>query len=77
MSGTICSSAEIQASSCSSGQVCSHQFEVDLSSCVPFADITITVFATNVLGSGQTSNVITIGIIIITIYIYCIIINVH
>ena len=64
MADTICSSAEIQASSCN-GQVCGHQFEVFLSSCVPSADITITVFAANILGSGQTSSSITIGMIII------------
>ena len=60
---TVCSSVEIQASSCDV-QMCGHQFEVSSSSCVPSADVTITVFATNILGSGQTSNPITIGIVI-------------
>ena len=66
MVGTICSTVEIQASLCNS-HVCGHQFEVATSSCVPSANITITVFATNVLGSGQTSSLITIGKMIIII----------
>ena len=63
MTSTVYSSVGIQASSCD-GQMCGHQFEVSSSSCVPSADVTITMFATNILGRGQTSNPITIGIVI-------------
>ena len=41
--------------------VCSHESDVTSISCYPFSQITITVFAGNVLGNGSLSNSITLG----------------
>ena len=61
-SGSGCGSVTIPASSCKSVGVCSHMFELLSSSCPHSDDITVTVYATNVLGNGPTSQPITIGI---------------
>ena len=55
-SGSICGSATITASSCTD-EMCAHSFNFDtsLSLCPPAADIGVTVFATNMLGNGPTS----------------------
>lgn len=58
-SGDLCSSVTIPASSCIDG-ICNHAFEVPLSSC-PCMDINITVYSTNILGNGATSDPLTIS----------------
>ena len=50
----ICCSAVIPASLCEE-TICSHMFEISTSLCPPFTVISVTVFATNVLGNGPTS----------------------
>ena len=53
--GTICGSEVIPASSCS-GRVCNHYFDIfESSSCPPSTGITVTAFATNILGRGSSS----------------------
>ena len=57
ISGSSCGLATIPASSCSHG-VCQNMFELSSSFC-PFSDsITVTVFATNALGNGTTSRLV-------------------
>ena len=53
-SSTSCGSAEINASSCRDG-ICNYEFEVTSTSCSPSTDISVTVFASNVLGIGEAS----------------------
>ena len=45
---------------CQNG-VCSEEFDITSTSCFPFSQITVTVFAANVFGNGSVSNSITIG----------------
>ena len=59
-SGDQCDFVSISASTCKS-RVCSYEFEVSSSSCPPLKDITVTAFATNVLGDGPLSNAIFIS----------------
>ena len=54
VSGINCHSTTISASSCDDG-ICSDVFEASASLCPPLTDITVTVFATNILGNGPTS----------------------
>ena len=59
--GSICGSAMIPSSVCVGG-ICSHMFNVfTSSSCPSSTGITVTVFATNVLGNGPLSDPLTIG----------------
>ena len=67
LSGSTCSSSTISASLCESG-TCRHLYQVSNSSCPPCVDINITVFASNILGNGSTSDVITIGCLYIVYY---------
>ena len=53
-SGRICGSATIPASSCDGG-ICSCRFDISSSSCLPSADVSVTVFASNILGNGPMS----------------------
>ena len=56
--GTNCGSAVVPASSCREG-VCTSTFTVTSSSeykCHPSTDISVTVFATNALGTGPHSD---------------------
>ena len=48
------------ATFCDAGE-CSQEFDITLTSCYPFSQIAVTVFAANVLGNGSVSNSITIG----------------
>ena len=58
---STCGSKVIPASSCS-GQVCSHFFDIfESSSCPPSTGITVTVFATNLLGRGSSSTPVSRG----------------
>ena len=45
---------------CQNG-VCSKEFDITSTSCFPFSQITVTVFAANMFGNGSVSNSITIG----------------
>ena len=65
--GTICSSATISANLCEDG-TCNHLYQVSNSSCPPCIDINITVFATNILGNGATSDMITISCVLYYYY---------
>ena len=53
-SGSTCGSATIPASSCTN-EMCTHLFDTSLSLCPSAVNIDVTVFATNVLGNGSTS----------------------
>ena len=55
-----CYSDTIMADSCED-EICKHLFDISLSNCPPTTNITITVFATNILGNGQMSTPINIG----------------
>ena len=57
----VCDSDTIlPATSCENGE-CSREFDVTQTSCYPFNQIAVTVFAANVLGNGSISNSITTG----------------
>ena len=58
-SGSSCASATIPASSCEGG-VCSHRFDISSSPCRLSPDITLTAFATNILGDGPSSEAVRI-----------------
>ena len=65
--GNICSQiATIPASACSESGVCKHVFEVSSSFCHPSTDITVTVTAASMFGSGMESDPQTIGMVSIT-----------
>ena len=70
----LCSMDIIEASSDSCEEdVCTHMFDVSSSSCSPSTDISVSVFATNILGDGPHSAAIQIGLMY-TICVYNIII---
>ena len=54
LSGTVCGSVIILASSCRH-KFCSHVFDAFNSSCSYSAEITVTVFGTNAFGVGPVS----------------------
>lgn len=58
--GSTCSSMKIPASACADG-TCSHVYNATNSSCPPYTGITVTVFASNILGDGLLSNSLTRG----------------
>lgn len=58
LSGRLCISSLI--SHCEN-RMCSHQYQLSDSTCPNCVDINITVFATNILGNGRSSDAITIG----------------
>lgn len=60
VSSDMCSEVTVPATVCVKG-ICSHLFEVSSSNCRPFADISVTVFGTNVLGNGTVARSVTIG----------------
>ena len=60
ISGSICSLIIIPATLCGD-RVCSHMFEVSLSSCSHDSNINVTTFATNILGDGPRSEPVTVG----------------
>ena len=57
--GTLCGSTTIPITLCESE--CIHMFNVSLSACPPTANINITAYATNILGSGPQSEPIVIS----------------
>ena len=60
-SGIICHSSTLMASSCFDGS-CNHTFDVLASSnCPSLANISVTAFATNILGDGRNSTTVQIG----------------
>lgn len=60
-SNYICDSEKVMpAMFCEDGG-CSQDFDVTLTSCYPFSQIAVSVFAANMLGNGSVSNSITIG----------------
>ena len=61
-SGSICGSATIPASSCQNG-VCRHMFEVS-PPCSSNVDVSINVYATNILGDGPSSHPVVFNLII-------------
>ena len=69
-SGTSCESATIPASSCSGG-VCQSVFELSSSHCPLSDSITVTVFGTNVLGNGSSSQPISTSEFNIVIRYHC------
>ena len=58
--GAICYSDTIMTASCDDG-ICQHSYDVSLSTCPSTTNITIHVFATNVLGNSQESAPINLG----------------
>ena len=62
-SGRACGVAIVPPSACRSG-ACSHTLQASTSPCFNSSGITVTVYATNALGNGQTSAPITIGMYI-------------
>ena len=58
-SGYICGSTTIPASACENG-VCSDWFDISSSLCTQSTNITVTAFATNLLGDGPPSQPIQI-----------------
>ena len=60
--GSTCFSVTIPASACNDGR-CTHEFNIFSSSnCPSSTSITVTVFATNVLGRGPSSVPVTKGV---------------
>ena len=59
-SDELCNSVTIPASSCTNG-VCNHEFDVSSSRCSPSTALSVTVFASNILGSGEVSADFTFG----------------
>lgn len=57
--GILCGSTTIPLTLCESEYV--HMFNVSLSACPPTANINITAYATNILGSGPQSEPIVIS----------------
>ena len=63
MSGVVCKSIDIPASECANGK-CEHNEMTPFTACSDLRYISVTVSATNVLGTGQPSNAITLGNVI-------------
>ena len=59
-SGELCNSVTIPASSCTNG-VCNHEFDISSSLCSPSTALSVTVFASNILGDGEVSAEFTFG----------------
>ena len=58
-SDNVCGSAIIPAFSCNSG-ICRHEFDVNSSLLCPTSNVyNVSVFATNLLGNGYTSSIVT------------------
>ena len=60
-SNHVCDSETIFPDISCMGGECIQEFDVTLSSCNPFNQVSITVLAANMLGNGSMSNSITIG----------------
>ena len=58
--GLICNRAVAPASQCVNG-ICSHHLNLSSSNCSAFSEIMVSVFGTNVLGNGTSTNPVTIG----------------
>ena len=71
MSGVVCKSIDIPASECANGK-CEHDemtpFEIP--ACPDLRHISVTVSATNLLGTGQPSSAITLGNVIVNLVCY-------
>ena len=61
MSGESCGSAVIPASSCTSS-VCNHDFDISSSLCSPSTVLSVSIFASSILGDGGVSEELTFGI---------------
>lgn len=59
-SGEVCGSAMIPGSSCMDS-VCSDVFNVTSSRCFPSTELSVTIFASNILGNGEISEAYTYG----------------
>ena len=57
--GHVCESAIIPASQCVNG-LCSHFLNLTSSNCT-FSEIEVSVFGTNILGNGTSTDPVTIG----------------
>ena len=64
MSGVVCKSIDIPASECVNG-MCEHDVTTPFPACSDLRRISVIVSATNLLGTGQPSNAITLGKVVI------------
>ena len=59
-SGSKCDSTTIQTPSCGN-KMCNVVFDISSSSCLFSDNVTVSVFASSILGSGSLSKAITVG----------------
>ena len=57
--GILCDSVKVPGFSCQ-GELCSHLFDVSSSSCVNSTNISVAVYATNLLGDGPASEPVSV-----------------